>query len=187
MSYLLAGRDTGTVSDWIRQHALVACGAMRQAMADSIWLARLKHAQAEEYCTVPPPPDMAKACLDRMLMGTLRYNSDGRGAYTGAVIESALARWAEYCRPDGGNREHLCDIVNLCKVEWLWPNQQTCFGPVHSPNTVEDALIAYLCVGNRGRLAAAIDAARREWLTPTHPNAHWAPADCGGHWSLRNP
>jgi len=196
---LIAGLHEARVSDWIRQHLLLQC---EPAPADAQWCitwtfdeleraARVKHEppSLEVLCRVRSPEDLSEACLARLRMGHLRYGSCGRSYYN--AIGSCLARLDDYV--SGGNREHLVDIANLIASEWLYPNRSCAWRDrqVASRDSLvpmgglRRALRGYRDTGNRVFLEFATDCVREEWLCPSVSGAHWAPQDCGGHWSLR--
>jgi hypothetical protein len=186
---LLAGVHEATVTTWIWQHLDLASGVELGYTSDELDRAagiKLNPESLEALCSVACPQDLREAQRVRLLMGTLRYGACGRNYYD--AIGSCLARWLEYLQ--AGNREHLVDIANLVALEWLWPNAENPFW--HLPVARErhydpaDLCALYLQCSNRAWLVELIDAVRREWACPSVPGAHWAPQDCGGHWSLRN-
>jgi len=91
------------VSDWIRDHAL----GVRPTHEDAVAAANAKM----------DPPGWRRACWARLYLGTLRYEICGRMPYD--AVGSAIERLKAY--QDDGNREHLVDAANLCRVEWLNP------------------------------------------------------------------
>lgn len=190
---LVPGLDRASVTDWIRQHALRAAGALpltRDEVERSV-ASKLDPPGLDAWLTVPEPADFRQLRRNRLVMGTIRYEYDRNCVRLPDVsyVGSCLARWEEY--QSTGNREHLVDVANLAAIEWRAPihDLRVLEGSPewHSPSeTVGYCLGLYQEEAFRCCLAAAVDAVRREWLYPTHPTAHWKALDCGGHWSLRN-
>lgn len=199
---LIAGIHEAPVSDWIRQHIVLGTHpAPVDAGWRSVWTAaEVESAAGIKYtapsldalCSIECRADLAGAQLARLRMGHLRYGACGVSTHD--FIGACLAQIAEYWR--GGNREQLADIANFIALEWRWPNRPcawldawssgVCPWPRKRQLCMQHALENYSHTGDRSALVHALDAVREEWSRPTHPQAHWAPLDCGGAWSLRN-
>ncbi len=99
------------IHEHLRQHLLASLGVPsgpRQPMPD---LDELRESQRS--------PEFERLCHDRMMLGAFRYGliKDQRklkSPYDN--IGSAIRRLQLYQQT--GNREHLCDVANLCMIEF---------------------------------------------------------------------
>lgn len=184
---IIAGVHEARVSDWIRQHALLAGGHAHWTWEDVDIAAHAKVVprSMECQCRVGSPVGMTVACFARLRMGHLRYEACGFAPGV-PYVESAAARWASYLMDH--NTEHLADIVNLVAMEWIVPSYISPFWRLPDRREtygVCDYCALYLGNGNRAWLVRIVDACREEWRRPRFADASLRPQDCGGHWSLR--
>jgi hypothetical protein len=185
---LIAGVHEARVSEWIRQHVLLA-GGHEHWTWDEVELAAQAKVTPRSLtclCQIDSPAGMTAACLARLRMGHLRYGACGFAPGV-PYLESAAARWESY-RVDH-NTEHLADIENLAALEWIVPSHPTPFWRTllaYEVYDVGDYCELYLEGGNRAWLVRIVEACREEWRRPRFSDATFHPKDCGGHWSLRN-
>ena len=95
-----------TVSAHIRDHLLITVEPKRMPDLETL--------QRTENC-----PEFDRLCLYRMIMGSFRYGLIGRrpGKPEYDRVASMIARLEKY--KDDRNAEHLLDVANLAKIEYV--------------------------------------------------------------------